>query len=98
MESKSDQYNLRKHPELFIFSNNDFHVCPKCFKRWACITAQNYGVCDYSEFIEVCYRCKKQNFKQKNLGKLPEFIVKALVKSHEERKAYADQVRYEEGL
>jgi hypothetical protein len=85
----NDAYNLKKHPELFYLTDNSFHVCPECFERWACETIQNYKTCDHSEFIEVCYKCKKQNFKQKDLGKLPEFIAKQLIKTHEEAKAYA---------
>ena len=82
-------YNLRKHPELFYLGDNTFHVCPKCNIKWECLTIQNYGNHDQSEFIDICYKCKKANIKQNNLGKLPRFIVRALIKSNSELKAYA---------
>ena len=91
-------YNLRKHPELFYLGDNTFHVCPKCGVRWECLTIQNYGIHDYSEFIDICYECVKVKTPQNNLGVLPRFIVKQLIKTNNENKKYANKVRQEEGL
>ena len=91
----NEQYNLRKHPELFYLGENSFHVCPICCNRWACETILNYGIHDQSELIEDCYECNKSNTNQKNLGILPRFIVNALIESNDSAHRYADEIRRE---
>jgi hypothetical protein len=93
----SDQFNLRKHPELFYLGDQKFHVCPICLKRWYCETIINYGFHDMSESVEVCYNCSGvENQVMIVDPSLPEWIVKKLIESHEDAKIHAEKIRQEE--
>ena len=90
-ESREDAFNLRKNPELFYLGDSKCHICTECLRFWECMTIQNYGFHDHSETVEKCYEClgityAKAKYVNKNL---PKWIIKKLIISHLETKAFA---------